>query len=265
MYKRDVERMMKALRLKNAVVGVKFIKTEADFAACPWEQAAGKINFCYMVRRAIRGKHFKAAAENFRCVNAVYALGLRRPDYHVTSGEILSVCGLYKNAEIAKSVIDSMKYLPQEIFGIEVGRLAEMTNADAVIIIANAEQVMRIFQGYTYGHGPAEHLLSMGNQAMCSDLVAKPLSNDDINFSFFCKGARLFGQCAPGELGVGMPAHMFSAVAEGVVQTLTPVESNKVKQEILDSLASPDELGAEIIMDTDYVKTIAAYVKNLRD
>ena len=263
MYKNDVWRLEKALFLENSPVGIKFIKNENKYNNVDLPTIKGKINFCYMVRRAIRGKHFKVNADNFRCINAVYAMGLVEPNEHVTSGEILSICGLYENEVIAKQVIDSMKYLDQKIYGLEIGPLSEMADVDAVIIIANALQVMRIFQGYTYGHGPAENLLSMGNQAMCSDLVAKPLSNNDINVSFFCKGARLFGQCSDGELGVGMPGTMFPKVVDGVIKTLTPVENNKVKQKILDGLDEPKALDTEIVMDTDYVKTIAAYVKNL--
>lgn len=263
MYKKNTVCLKKALRLKNDIVGIKFIKNADEFASIESEQIKAQVNFCYMVRKAVNGNRFKAAAENFRCQNAVYAMGLKKPNIHVTSGELLSVCGLYENAEIAKDVIDSMKYLTHSVFGIEIGPLAEMTDVDSVIIIANAEQTMRIFQGYTYHYGPAGNLLSMGNQAMCSDLVAKPLSNNDINMSFFCKGARLYGKCDPGELGIGMPADMFANVVNGVVKTLTPVESNEVKKEILQSLDSPDELGTEIIMDTDYVKTIAEYVEKL--
>ena len=264
LYKKNTICLKKALRLKNDIVGVKFIKTEEDFNNCKLERISSQVNFCYMVRRAINGNHFKAMRDDFRCQNAVYAMGLKKPDIHVTSGELLSICGLYENAEIAKNVIDSMKYLDQSIYGLEIGPLSEMEDVNAVIIVANGEQTMRIFQGYTYHYGPAQNLLSMGNQAMCSDLVAKPLTNHDINISFFCKGARLYGQCEPGEIGVGMPADMFSNVVNGVIQTLTPVESNEVKQEILDSLDSPDELGTEIKMDVSYSKTIAAYLKELK-
>ena len=265
MFKNDVRRLEKALLLKNGVVGIRLFKTEEDFQKADLPVLKAQINFCYMVRRAVRGKHFKASAADFRCVNAVYALGLKKPDDHITSGEILAACGLYENAAVAKRVIDAMRYPAEQCCGVEIGPLRDMPQADCVIIIANAMQTMRIFQGYTYSFGPAENLLSMGNQAMCSDLVAKPLYNNDMNFSLFCRGARLFGQCGEGDLGVGMPAHMFHDVTEGVIKTLTPVETDQRKTEILAGLNSADELGEPVVLGENYVKTIAAYVKNLQD
>lgn len=263
MFEKSVWNLEKALLLDNTVVGIRFLRNKVDYEQLTLPVVKGKVNFCYMVRRAIRGKHFKAYAVNFRCSNALYSLGLVKPDHHVTSGELLSICGLYETPEIAKKVIDHMQYPNQENYGIEIGPLKCLDQADMVIIIADARKCMRIFQGYTYKYGPPKHLLSMGNQAMCSDLVAKPLFNNDINFSFLCRGARLFGQCDSGDLGIGMPASIFEDVTDGVIKTLTPVETDKVKTQILQNLDNPDDLGTEIKMGVNYAQTIAEYLKKL--
>jgi uncharacterized protein (DUF169 family) len=264
MFAKNVKILENALLLDNTPVGIRFLNSTNEYDELPVEKLQAKINFCYMVRRAIRGKHFKAAAGDFRCVNALYALGLVKPGSCITSGEVLSICGLYENLEVAKAVIDNMRYPKKQIFGIEIGPLREMELADVIIIVADTYQTMRIFQGYTYSHGPADNLLSMGNQAMCSDLVAKPLYNNDINVSFFCRGARIFGQCSRGELGIGMPADLFDSVVNGVIQTLTPVETDKIKYQILQRLDESQQLGTEIKMGVSYVQTIAEYIKNHR-
>lgn len=50
-------------------------------------------------------------------------------------------------------------------------------------------------------------------------MTAKPFMRNDINLSVMCCGARTSTVSGHGELGVGMPSHMFRYVADGVLST----------------------------------------------
>ena len=129
-----------------------------------------------------------------------------------------------------------------------------MGKADIVIILGNARQMMRIMQGYSNKFGMARHLSTVGNQAMCSDLVAKPFSNNDINLSLLCAGARRNTQCTEGEMGAGFPIQYMSPLTEGVLITLNLVECNEEKKRILEALEEPMELGMAIEMNMSYIQ-----------
>lgn len=257
----NVNRLTKALGLTRKIIGIRFIPFQQEYDALTLPTTKTKVTFCYMTKKAMAGTIFKVTAKQFRCTYGAYAVGVKQPDIHVTSGRNFYASGLYESKAIAKNAIDSMNYLTQEIYGLVLGPLDEMEQADVVIMMGTAEQVMRIFQGYSYKFGAPHHICSMGNQAMCSDLVAKPFYNNDINLSLLCKGARMHTHAEPGELAVGMPVQMFSAVADGIIMTLNPVEHKAVKEQIIQRLEEPasKELGIEIDFSADYGDALDRY------
>ena len=62
----------------------------------------------------------------------------------------MSHCGLYSDLVIAREVCKNTMPITQKIYGLEIGPLAEMEEADVVIVIGMAEQIMHIVEGYTY-------------------------------------------------------------------------------------------------------------------
>lgn len=140
-----------------------------------------------------------------------------------------------------------------------MGPLQDMESADVVIIVTEAVNIMRILQGYAYKFGYPKHLRTIGNQAACSDLTAKPYFNNDLNISLMCEGARKYMKCSSGEMGVSMPINQFDDVVEGIVMTVNPVANKKEKDELLSRLHSEEELGIVIDKDTDYGKCLKEY------
>lgn len=98
---------------------------------------------------------------------------------------------------------------------------------------------------------------------MCSDLIAKPFTNNDINISFMCKGARLFTQCSDGELAAAVPVQMFDSLVDGILKTVNPVLEKNQKEELLSRLDSADELGITIDSSWTYSTRLRQYMKRV--
>ncbi len=256
---KSIRRIVAALGLERQIVGVKLIAYKKEFEECPVCQLKDKISFCAMVNKASRGTALKASLENFGCTGGGRALGIMENNEMSRSGRHYNESGLYVSYSVARNVTEHMNYIPYRYYGVMVAPLAEMNEADTVIIIANARQVMRIMQGYAYHFGAPEHLNAFGNQAMCADLVSKPIMNNDINISFMCRGARFFAKCDDGEMGVGIPVHMLERLSDGIVHTMNVVETDSMKEIIASRLDSPDELGVPIIKKLNYPSNLARY------
>lgn len=255
----NVNKIKKVLKLEREIIGVKFIHYKEQYDENEVKEYGLRTTYCNMVKRAMEGSHFKLTKENFFCDYGAYALGLKKPDISVVTGNSYAVCGLYESHSIARKITEEMKYLQHEVYGVEMGPLQYMENADIVIIVTEAVQVMRVLQGYAYKFGVPKHLCTIGNQAACSDLTSKPYFNNDLNISLMCEGARKYLKCAPGELGVAMPINQFDSVAEGIIMIVNPVANNKEKDELLSRLDTEDELGIIIDKDTDYGKCLQEY------
>lgn len=259
MENQSVRRITAALGLERQIVGVKLIAYRQEFEACPAPAMEGRLSFCGMVNKASRGAALKARDVNFGCAGGGRALGILETNEMSRSGRHYRESGLYASYAVARNVNEHMVYIPYRHYGVMVAPLAEMEEADTVIILANARQVMRIMQGYAHQFGAPEHLSAFGTQAMCADLVSKPFMNNDINISLMCRGARLFAQCDDGELGVGLPIQMLERLTVGIVSTMNVVESNQVKKEIQARLRDPEELGVPVVMDMNYPANLERY------
>lgn len=255
----SVQRITKELGLDRKIVGVKLIPYKKEFEETQVEQITGKMSFCAMVNQASEGTAVKADISNFGCTGGARALGVMKTTEATRSGRHYCASGLYGSYAIARNVNEHMQYIPYHNYGVLVAPLEEMSEADSVIIIANARQIMRIMQGYAHQFGAPEHLNVFGNQAMCADLVSKPIMNNDINISFMCRGARFFGKCDDGEMGVGFPIQFMERLTTGIIATMNVVETNAVKQEILERLNDPEELGLPVIMDLNYPTNLDKY------
>lgn len=241
-----------ALNLGKKIVGVKFLDFKVDYDALDVPTAEKNGPVCYHARTAMDGNIFKAVRSNVTCDYGKYALGLSKPDSTITEGRSYEYCGLYETNSIAKEIVASMKYINHELYGIAMGPLDLMEDADVVIIADYAETVMRIMQGYAYKFGNPEKLSFFGSQAACADLISKPYSNNDINISLMCKGARTYGRFEKGELGVAVPIGMFDGLVDGILKTVNPVLTPNEKRHLLSKLEDAGDLGVEIDLDYNY-------------
>ena len=157
-----------------------------------------------------------------------------------------------------------MKYLNQNTYGLIVGPLELMEDADLVVFVDCAETIMRTMQGYAYKYGTPKNLNFFGNQASCADLVSKPYSNNDINLTLMCRGMRANGRFDKGELGVAIPINLFDSLVEGIVATANPVLNPKEKQRILDQSADYD-FEIEFDMSYNYGKGLREYDQKVKD
>lgn len=244
------------LDLDRNVAGARFIEFKEDYDKLDILEQKGTM--CILGRKGLEGNHIKANANNIVCDYGAYAVGIKKPHENIVAGNSYAVCGLYNSKSIASKVVESIHYFNHEIYGIEIGPLSEVDNADLAFIVCNTKQAMRIFQGYTYYYGPAKHISFMGNQAMCGDMLSKPFYHNDINVSLFCKGARKYGGFGDGELGISMPLEMFYNVAYGVFMTVDPVENPREKAEISKRL---EAMGIEYNFDmsASYGKMLDEY------
>ena len=255
----NVFKLRRALRLERRVVGVHFLAYRQEYDTSLHEPMQGKRSFCGMVHLASNGEKIKVNGKNFACLGGAQSLGILDEPEATMSGRLYRECGLYGSHAIARQVNDSMQHIKHKIYGVEVGPLEEMEKADTVIILGSARQMMRIMQGYSNKFGVARHLSTVGNQAMCSDLVAKPFSNNDINLSLMCVGAHGNTRCSDGEMGIGFPIQYMHPLTDGVLLTLNLVEYNEEKKRILEGLDDPMGLGMPIEMNVSYGQNAARY------
>ena len=248
------------LNLERKVAGARFIDFKEDYDNLDVLEQKGTM--CFLGRKGLEGKHIKADAKNILCDYGAYAIGIKKPHKNIEAGYSYGICGLYNSNSVAKSIVESIHYLKQDIYGIEIGSLCDVPKADLVFIVCNTRQAMRIFQGYAYYYGAPKNVSFIGNQAMCGDMLAKPFYYNDINMSLFCEGARKYGGFSDGELGISMPLEMFYNVAYGVFMTINPVEHIREKNEITNRLK---EIGVDYNFDmtASYGKMLDEYDEKL--
>ena len=236
MKNKNVWKITTALGLQRRVVGVHFLDFQEDYDRSKVPSASHKGPYCYQVRQALDGKHFKVDKTLVTCDYARAAIGLTKPDISMREGRSFDYCGLAETRTIGKSIADAMLYIEQDIYGVELGPLEEMQHADLVIMVDSAQTVMRIFQGYAYKYGAPQNLCFYSNQAMCSDMTSKVFHTNDINMSLMCNGTRRYGKFDDGELAVSLPINMFDTLTDGIIETINAVQSGPEKMKIMETL-----------------------------
>ena len=85
MYELQVRRAHKALGLARQIVGVRFLVMQKEYEDCRAVEV-NHTSICSVVREAGNGMRVKAKADNFQCMNAAYAVGLREIPADVSTG-----------------------------------------------------------------------------------------------------------------------------------------------------------------------------------
>lgn len=260
MENKNINRLTKALGLKRHIIGVKFLYFESEYQNTDACEYGKRTSYCLMVKHAMEGNVFKASKENFGCRCALEALGIDEEMDCVESGQRYYSINLYESRAVAKAVTKNISRVKQKAYGILAGPLEMLPDADVVLMMVNAYQLMRIVEGYSYKYGPLKGLNMAGNQGVCADLTASPFEKNDLNFSVLCAGTRKMCRWDDDEMGVGVPIQQFAPLTEGVIKTLNYIEYPDRKAKIRDRLSSPDELEIEIDDSLHYGKLGKEYV-----
>lgn len=253
-------RVSVALGLQQKVVGVRFIAYKAEFDALDRPNDKRR-SFCWFVKQASLGEAYKASKHDLVCSGGTQSLGMEKASEPVRSGRGGRANGMYEDLAVARQVNESMCNLEQEIYGVEVAPLEDMQDADVVLFICLPRQAMRLIQGYAYHFGMPEHLYTVGNKAVCSDLVSKPITYNDLNISFMCCGARAHTKWDDSIMGVAMPIGRYRMVVDGVLKTINPAEFQPYRTQLLERLSQPDELGIVIEPGTQYPRMGKQYYR----
>lgn len=258
--KKNADMLNKMLGLSREIIGVRFLYFKSDYEQLDVEEYRQKTSYCMMVKKAMDGKHFKADAVKFGCRCASEALGITEEMPCVESGERYYSINLYESRAVAKAVTRDISRIKQSIYGVEMGPLGEISDADVVLFMVNAYQLMRVVEAYSYKFGIPKNIHTAGNQGVCADLTAAPFEQNDLNFSVLCAGTRKVCRWKDDEMGVGLPVQQFKPLVEGMIQTLNYIEYPDRKEKIRKRLDTPDELGIEIDDTLHYGKLGKEYV-----
>lgn len=158
-------------------VGVRVLNREE-------ENYSRKLKFCEAVKLAASGEKIVLTKKNLDCFGAELALGFVEPVFE----------------GITKAVI-------VEPYSGE---------ADAVLLVANAEVIMKISQIYHQIFGEKMAASFSGEKAVCGEGTATPILSEKPNISFLCQGARNYGAYTPDEMVIGFPSEIFKIISAHV-------------------------------------------------
>lgn len=131
---------------------------------------------------------------------------------------------LYSSNAVARRMregIKSLHRMPVSTYGIVVSPFLECERTpDVVILILNANQAMRIVQGYEYftGKKPVIDLGAM--QGICSEVTASPYITGELNVSVLCPSTRMLCKWSDEDMAVGIPYELFEMITEGIEATV---------------------------------------------
>ena len=243
-----------ALDLRHAVAAMRFLRTEADLAACPAPFPATRMAYCVMVRQAMRGHHYKADAAHLRCPGGQLALGLREKDEDFTSGHNFHRLGLYADLPTCADMVAHTPVAQPRAAGVETGPLSAFIEQsvlpDVVLLTVTPYQAMRIMQGDAY-YQSGVSLHTAGNQAVCSECTITPYQTGTINLSMFCGGTRHNARWGEDEMMVGVAMPRFLKTAQGLFDTINLMEPNDKKRAI-QARANQRGLAVDIVYDSNY-------------
>ncbi|AET67436.1 hypothetical protein Desor_1800 [Desulfosporosinus orientis DSM 765] len=251
--KADVEKAYAVLDLDRQIVGIKIVKSKAEFEQAQAKELTYPLAYCVAVKLATNGKALKMTKEFSGCRGSTRALGLTPSPESFYNGQDGCALGLYESSELAASVARQMKYCPPDTYGVIIKPLEQFeSDPDVVLMVGDSYQIMRVIQGYSYVYGLQPNFNMLGNQAVCVECTSYPLMTNQINVSLFCSGTRFLAKWRHTEVAVGIPYEKFGKVIEGVRLTVNAVEMNERKKVIQAKLAKLGYDGSEIRFNYTY-------------
>ncbi|WP_312421292.1 DUF169 domain-containing protein [Anaerospora hongkongensis] len=256
MPKQDAAWLDILLDLRRKPAGIRFLLTEADYAASKAPELTGGMPYCTAVKWAGAGRSCKMDAAHGACFAASRALGMAEVGEEALSGSRHAKLGVYENLAVSRSVAKDMVYCAHQCHGVEIMPLEaydETNKPDVVVLVTTPHNAMRLTQGYAYHNGQLKDIKMAGMCAICQECTSYPFEKNRPNISMLCSGTRCVAQWAKDELGVGIPYHQLGQVISGLQKTVNPMEANEDKQRIARRLAEAGRSEAlEIVFSHNY-------------
>ena len=241
-----------ALKLEHKIVAMKFLFTEEEFEAADVPKLSGKRSYFTMVIHAGEGESMKADIDNFGCFGGARALGIVDDDRYYLDGRFFEPRGLYQDLATAREVTSHIHRCSHRVKGVMVRPLEDFTEApDVVIIVSYPRNIMRLIQGYTYHFGTAQGIKMVGNQAICAEATAHPYMENGMNISCLCNGPRTAGM-KEHEMAMGIVFNRFERLIHGLCMTITAIEHNPRKEEIIKAFQEHNITDIPVRMSRNY-------------
>lgn len=271
------------LDLQRLPVGIKFLKTEAEYKAAEAAEPEFGLPYCVAVEKAgesvlkkASGQHkskirerkaYKLDADHNRCAAASYAFGMLPADEYRTSGKLHADLKVYRDVEVSRSVAMDMVYCGEKNFGVLIKPLGSFTDEgpDMTVLILTPKQAMRLIQGYAYNYGQLKNIKMAGMCAVCQECTSYPFVKDQLNISMLCSGTRCIGRWNENELGAGIPARFIEGVIDGIGKTVNPMENRENKEKLIRRLETSGLETPEIDMSYNYYNRAYGIPKKRRD
>lgn len=238
--------LTKALGLERQPVGVKLLRTSAEFDSWDVPSARTALYYCAAVKLAGKGRELKLGPDQFRCESSRQVLGLEPMPYEPAYSASYSECGLHRDCGVSDAVIGNLAVVPRTVVGAVIMPLASFTDRtpDVAIIVSNAYQAMRMLQGFTFNRPEAPLFRSVGQHGICSESTAEPLLSETLNISLMCSGTRFYAKWGDDEVSVSLPGSHVVDMVDGVLHTINPCETDKRKARIAaDPPDTPVDMG----------------------
>lgn len=237
-------RLVDLLRLQRVPVGVKLLRSVAEYEAWPATEPTVATSYCGLVRQAMSGEVRKVNVSHLSCETAAHILGIEQVPAYDEHVESYASFGLYEDETIAGTALDTVPTL-DGVYGFGLGPLDSFTfvDPDLVLMIASPYQAMRIAQGYGYLNGTGASASALGMHGMCAETTAATIESGEIRLSLLCSGARHIARIAEDELSVSMPHALLDDTVRGLTATLGRFE--------------PDERKLEMVIDSSDASTAA--------
>lgn len=221
----NIKKMKSLLGLEREPVSVTLLFTEEDYNEYPAEETTASMPYCVIVKQAAtKSKKIKSRLEHHTCDGGTTALALEPSTEKIESGQEYFSYNLYSSNAVARRMregIKSLHRMPVSTYGIVVSPFLECERTpDVVILILNANQAMRIVQGYEYftGKKPVIDLGAM--QGICSEVTASPYITGELNVSVLCPSTRMLCKWSDEDMAVGIPYELFEMITEGIEATV---------------------------------------------
>jgi len=241
-----------ALRLERQPVGVKLLRSQAEYDSWDVPEARTALFYCAAVRLAGKGRMLKLGPQHFRCESSRQVLGLEAMPHEPGYSASYSECGLHRDGAVSDAVVGDLAVVPRTVLGAVVMPLGAFTDRapDIAIIVSNAYQAMRMLQGFTFNRPEAPLFRSVGQHGICSESTAEPLLSETLNVSLMCSGTRFYAKWGDDEVSVSLPGAHVPDMVDGVLQTINPCESDERKRRIaLDPPDTPIDLGTSYFIE----------------
>jgi uncharacterized protein (DUF169 family) len=233
-YQKQWEELWIALEPQREAAGVKFLFTREEYDATNAPPLKSSVSYCNMIRLAGLGHNFKATHCHSECPGGSRAIGFEHRNAFVLSGcSYKDGSGLYAMLSTARKIVNSMNFIEDPVYGVEIRPLKDFSrNPDVVIQVTNSYSAMRLIQGYSCHFALKTDFRLSGMQAFCSECTATPYLNDDINLSVLCSGTRYRCGWKDDELALGIAYSRLDAVIDGLLFTLPNTEPEEKKKQI---------------------------------